>query len=95
MEDSELLVGTVAALALSSDEDGASEADTSEEVDIGDEGVQDSEEALTSDMSQPSQSSGEGRGEDESVKEKDSTTNTNLTKVILFPSYRNPRCFHS
>uniref|UniRef100_A0A0R3WAJ7 non-specific serine/threonine protein kinase n=1 Tax=Taenia asiatica TaxID=60517 RepID=A0A0R3WAJ7_TAEAS len=79
MDDSELLVGTVAALALSSDEDSASETDISEEIDTSDEYVHDSGEVPTSDMSQTSQSSG-GGGEGEFMKEDSSAANTNFVK---------------
>ncbi|KAH9286341.1 Serine/threonine-protein kinase rio2 [Echinococcus granulosus] len=79
IDDSELLVGTVAALALSSDDDSASETDTNEEQDVSDEDIHDSEEALTSHISQTSQSD-EGEGnEDEFVKE-NTTINTSFVK---------------
>ncbi|KAL5967078.1 Serine/threonine-protein kinase rio2 [Taenia solium] len=80
MDDSELLVGTVAALALSSDEDSASETDISKEIDTSGEYVHDSEGVPTSDISKTSQSSGEGGGEDEFMKEDSSATNTNFVK---------------
>ncbi|KAL5112080.1 Serine/threonine-protein kinase RIO2 [Taenia crassiceps] len=79
MDDSELLVGTVATLALSSDEDSASETDKSEEVDMSDEDVHDGE-VPTSDKSQTPQSTEEGGGENESVNENNSSTDANFAK---------------